>query len=535
MKKVMLFAMLATLLFAGREDDFWKFIGWDENTEEGENGDVPVLLTNLGDDFWDAAILKDSSNCVFLDVSDDIIKKAVGVVDGREVYMSMDDRGYPVKLVSDNATATLSYDEGMAYVSFVCDSTVEIDSFAIGGEGKYGNNKLILNGLYDVYHVGGLVALGKEWQLFKELVGLLRDIDGMDFMELIEYWEHRHDDKWFNRLLEMAKSNEEENSSTATFFVGIKTGGVTNITKNSATCEIDGYLRVLDAESVNIGYGVMCYLPEGGSTVYMQQQVTPFTTTWHISDMTISLPVAHQFVDLDENMTYYYRAFFIDYTTGHCIYGDIKSFKTQNAPTGDGLFSVGEFGRQVRFALGNLVYSGGYHFTAHQYDYGGLFGWGTGSNPTNTSTDWRDYPTFDDWGNHIAGGWRTLTRDEWRYVIWDRARAEYKRGAATVCGVLLPDNWSGGTFHAAFNGWGTNVYDASSWSDMEAAGAVFLPAAGDRYGTELNDVGADGYYWSSTPSGENDAYYMGFYEYGVYDGDYYARYIGHSVRLVQDY
>ena len=216
-----------------------------------------------------------------------------------------------------------------------------------------------------------------------------------------------------------------------------------------------------------------------------------------------------------------------------------QSFASNAKPSGDGLFSVSE-GKQVRFASGNLEYDGtnGYYFAAHQYDYGGYFGWGTGSNPTLTSTDYRDYPTFDDWGNYISGGWRTLTHDEWYYVIRSRTDASAKRGAATVCGVpgmvLLPDNWSGGTFHAAFYGWGTNVYDASSWSDMEAAGAVFLPAAGYRSGTELDGVGTGGGYWSSTHC-ENHAYNMGFGESLVYYDDYSDQDVGLSVRLVQDY
>ena len=210
-------------------------------------------------------------------------------------------------------------------------------------------------------------------------------------------------------------------------------------------------------------------------------------------------------------------------------------------PSGNGLFTVSKDGHQIRFALGNLVYDGinGYRFAAHQYDYGGDFGWGTGSNPTLTSTNDADYPSFDDWGNYIGGGWRTLTGDEWHYVIWDRVRADDKRGAATVCGVhgmiLLPDNWSGGTFHADFNGWSTNVYDASSWSDMEAAGAVFLPAAGYRYGTELRIVGAFGFYWSSTPYFEYGACYMYFVDNSVDYVDYGNRFFGHFVRLVQDY
>ena len=214
--------------------------------------------------------------------------------------------------------------------------------------------------------------------------------------------------------------------------------------------------------------------------------------------------------------------------------------KEKDFPSGSGLFSVSE-GKQVRFASGNLEYDGtnGYYFVAHQYDYGGYFGWGTGSNPTFTSEDWHDYPSFDDWGNHIAGGWRTLTLDEWYYVIRSRTDASAKHGAATVCGVpgmvLLPDNWSGGTFHAAFNGWATNVYDTSSWSDMEAAGAVFLPAAGWRYGAGFDVVGTRGGYWSSTPYFEGGAYDVCFYEDSVYDYNYGHRSLGLSVRLVQDY
>ena len=232
------------------------------------------------------------------------------------------------------------------------------------------------------------------------------------------------------------------------------------------------------------------------------------------------------------------RAVVIDPATDEEISNAVFFTATATAPSGDGLFSVSA-GRQVRFAPGNLEYSGGYHFATHQYDYGGYFGWGTGSNPTLTSTDYHDYPSFDDWGSHIGGGWRTLSLNEWNYVIWYRANASNKCGAATVCGVhgmvLLPDNWSGGTFHAGFNGWSTNVYDASSWPAMEDAGAVFLPAAGFRYGTEMDYVGAGGYYWSSAPNYEIGAYYMFFNGSHVYYYGNYYRYDGLSVRLVQDY
>lgn len=192
--------------------------------------------------------------------------------------------------------------------------------------------------------------------------------------------------------------------------------------------------------------------------------------------------------------------------------------------------------KQVRFAKGNLVYDedDGYRFAAHQYDYGGLFGWGTGGNPTLTSEDYGDYSTFDDWGNYIDGGWRTLKIKEWQYLIWNRADASAKWGLATVCGVcgvvLLPDSWSGGAFNAGNeNGYRTNEYDASSWADMEASNAIFLPAAGDRYG-----ICGDGYYWTSSSYGQNNASVMNFSSDHLFVTSTFARYQGFSVRLVQD-
>ena len=222
-------------------------------------------------------------------------------------------------------------------------------------------------------------------------------------------------------------------------------------------------------------------------------------------------------------------------TNGQTVKADPNaSFK----PVEKGVFSVSPT-KKVRFASGNLEYDVFYRFAAHQYDYGGYFGWGTGSNPTETSTKNRKYKTFDDWGSHIEGGWRTLSHNEWEYVISGRKDANNKRGAATVCGVngliLLPDNWNGEAFHSGFNeGYNTNVYDSSTWAGMESSGAIFLPAADYREGTETYHIEAAGYYWSSTPIYEY-AYGMGF-DISIASNDVVSsRYGGRSVRLVQDY
>jgi hypothetical protein len=64
-------------------------------------------------------------------------------------------------------------------------------------------------------------------------------------------------------------------------------------------------------------------------------------------------------------------------------------------------------------------------------------------------------------------------------------------------------------------------------------GTVFLPAAGYVWGGELYLVGSGGFYWSSTPYGENNGYDLLFYSGGANWSDYYGRSYGFSVRPVR--
>ena len=206
----------------------------------------------------------------------------------------------------------------------------------------------------------------------------------------------------------------------------------------------------------------------------------------------------------------------------------------------DGLFSVSEI-LKVHFAPANLK-SGGHGFVAHQYDRGGLFGWGTGNRPTIATIESEDYSLFYDWGGYNTGGlWRTLSSEEWQYILSQRENARIKCGMGTVLGVpgvvLLPDNWAqpdGCTFKSGY-GWRRNVYDLDQWNKMEKAGAVFLPVAGYRWGMETYYEGEGGYYWTSTTSFPTspDANYLCFSDsyLGLGGG---PRAMGCSVRLVQD-
>ena len=63
--------------------------------------------------------------------------------------------------------------------------------------------------------------------------------------------------------------------------------------------------------------------------------------------------------------------------------------------------------------------------------------------------------------------------------------------------------------------------------------SIFLPAAGGRDGTSLNNQGIRGYYWSSTPHESNSSGAYGLYFYsGFHCTNLYSRYRGLSVRPV---
>ena len=202
-------------------------------------------------------------------------------------------------------------------------------------------------------------------------------------------------------------------------------------------------------------------------------------------------------------------------------------------------FSVGE-GREVVFAPGNLSEDGG-SFVEHQWERGGLFGWGTGDRLVDTTDDWHSYLRFVDWGKNVEGGWRTLTADEWHYLLFERKDAEDKRSVGTVDGrrglLLLPDEWVlplGCSFVSQVKGWDDNVYSVSQWEQMENAGAVFLPAAGFRWGEVSYSDGCQGLYWSSTIKEEGCPYTMHF-DGSILSVDWdNTPHFGQSVRLVRD-
>ena len=277
-------------------------------------------------------------------------------------------------------------------------------------------------------------------------------------------------------------------------------------------------------------------------------------------------------------------------------------------------------GKQVVMARGNLqaTYDGSawsWAFAAHQPDFIGdtgandkidgvmsldgsgtidLFCWNGASSPNNSlginnSLTREDYGNVSgeslktDWGaipdvvKKYGAGWRTLTTQEWVYLLNSRsgatvnsvADARYTRATimdnpatdistnTTPAGIhgliLFPDDFVVPAGLSANFTWGDHINSdddtrdagnwnvfakmtAADWALFEEAGCIFLPSAGFRDGTGLYNLGTGGAYWSSSDRlYHNRAYLTFFYAGGVVSQNNGNRYTASSVRLARDF
>ena len=225
--------------------------------------------------------------------------------------------------------------------------------------------------------------------------------------------------------------------------------------------------------------------------------------------------------------------------------------------------------------------------SASQTGWIDLFGWAasgisrtgvTAYQPYSTSETDTDYGTTAttsadetlgnyDWGKNMGDGWRTLTAEEWGYLIGpgnggttpsgQRANYQSLRGLCQITVgstsypglMILPDDlynnlptegdiaskWAACAVAAGNSLQYTNAtFTEKEWTALQDAGAVFLPAAGFRNGTAVHYAGANGNYWSSSASSSTNAFYL-YFRARYLDPEYSNyRYSGRSVRLVSE-
>ena len=191
----------------------------------------------------------------------------------------------------------------------------------------------------------------------------------------------------------------------------------------------------------------------------------------------------------------------------------------------------------------------------------------TSSTATNNTNGYGNNASEDlnDWGNTINDGytWFTLTGAEWQWMLGPSSSptpGTNCRTSSTIGGVtnarwvtavvhstngliIYPDalTWNEATMGTApttsnaANNFTYTLTDAQ-WSALEAAGCVFLPAAGYRHESwSINNAGSYGNYWSSSPNTSDvaGAYDMHFDGHSLNPTSLNYRYRGFSVRLVR--
>lgn len=224
--------------------------------------------------------------------------------------------------------------------------------------------------------------------------------------------------------------------------------------------------------------------------------------------------------------------------------------------------------KKVLFSKGNLWYDGSkFYFEEEQWGfryYGSYFKWGNKEYAVGETTS-EGGPLFCAYNFEVSDDdhtWRTLANDEWKYLLGLNSEGrdeEYRPQAKDLCAfsevtfdadgstvsglIIMPDGYDYGetpltdgsyTSYENDEPYVVKTTSYERWQVLEAAGAVFLPAAGCYTEFNVGDVGVGvGFYWSSNHYNSDDAGFLVFSPTNL-DTNYEMRDRGHSIRLVRN-
>ena len=273
----------------------------------------------------------------------------------------------------------------------------------------------------------------------------------------------------------------------------IKTNDVTGITETTAIC---GGNVGDDGETTIIARGV-CWSTSENPTI----------SDPHTTDGSEAGSFTSNITGLSSGTTYYVRAYLT--TVDGTLYGRQKRFTTNGQINGYDFVDLG-LSSGLKWATCNVGASS-------PSEYGNYYAWGEiepkESYTVGTNVTWGQEieeiggnPQYDAATANCGGTWRMPTREEVDELINECEWEWTSEGDHNGCRVTGP-----------------------------SGNSIFLPAAGDRYGTSNNDAGIAGYYWISTSGSTFQS--GGCFSFRI---DYVSnivggnRYYGHSVRAVSD-
>ena len=211
------------------------------------------------------------------------------------------------------------------------------------------------------------------------------------------------------------------------------------------------------------------------------------------------------------------------------------TYNSRGIVKADQELDMGEFeinGKNYRliFAKSNLTKDG---LATNEYDYGDYFAWGA-------TEPWYSSAT-QTWKNDKPGGYTTdnapfynsSTKSYTKYTPGDALEA-----SDDAARQILKGDWRIPTTEiwAALVNNSTKVWDSTNkgYKFTKNSQTLFLPAAGNVWGTSFENVGSSGRYWSGTTASLNkNADYLHFGDVNLDAQDMGSRICGFSVRPVR--
>ena len=288
--------------------------------------------------------------------------------------------------------------------------------------------------------------------------------------------------------------------------VSVTTGDATDISAVGAT--LGGIVS-------NSYKSLTCGIIYGTSSALSSTSGTMMSTT---SSGEFSIEVT----GLSPNTTYYYCSYVV--VGDKYKYGDVRSFTTEaiSITAGDAI----DLGLSVKWASCNVG-------ADSPEEYGDYYAWGETEEKNNY--DWSTYK----WG---SDDYLTKYCFDPLYGVFDNKN--YLEPEDDVAHVKRGDGWRMPTAKESFE-----LAEKCVWLWISVNGvngylvtgpngnSIFLPAAGCRYGTELQSDGTYGYYWTSSLDDQrpDHAWYHYGADYPEYHWDHYiSRVYGLTVRPVTD-